>query len=239
VLFDEKGDELDGLIEKAKSIIAERAEILALVEKSKSQLSESEQLLGSARRRVSEEEFESAQAPGGLAVASKSALGAVAGAELNIKSIKLRLVRLHSKLAETEQRLPTAQADLARYRRDFADAAVEALGEEWDDAIGAIIRLLSMTWVIQLTCSSIYKEHSRAQPVNMISDANLGNPVKGHRGAAITGLLFRRAGGLNRSINKLYLEDPDASRLQGDLQRIKDRIAEVSADMSTDEGHEG
>ena len=239
MLFDEKGDGLDGLIEKAKSIIAERAEILALVEKNKSQLSESEQLLGSARRRVSEEEFEAAQAPGGLAVASKSALGDVAGAELNVKSTKLRLVRLHSRLAEIEQRLSAAQTDLDRYQRSFTDAEIEALGAEWDDAIGAIIRLLSMTWVIQLTCSSIYKEHGRAQPVNMIMDASLRNPIKGQRGAAITGLIFRRADGSKGIIERRYPEDPDASRLQGDLQRIKDRIAEVSADMSTDEGHEG
>jgi len=135
-------DPLDSLMSGAKTIVTERGRLLETIGKAETRLREAEAEVAGARERVTNEEFEAAQREGGLAIASKATQQALAEADLNAKSARLRLEGLRAGLNPIKERLEITWKALERYRDEFILDKVETASQEFDEVLKALIHAI-------------------------------------------------------------------------------------------------
>jgi hypothetical protein len=207
----------DNLLSEAQSIAAERAEILEAIQREEIELSGLQEKLATARGVVSAEEFEAAQTPGGLAIASKTAQQAVADGGLRVKSVGFRLRGLRDKLAGTEKELLHTWQKLERYRDDFLHQRIAEMQRQFDAEVEAALRLLFKARVLRKYCGA---NHGKAYNFHFSwgAESCFHNPLA-QSGNLIRADLFR-LGGKVGSIDNHWADDPAAAQLNSEIEAL-------------------
>ncbi len=222
-------DAFEKLLSKARAVLSERGKVLEGIRENESKLAAAENTLGAARTRVQKEEFDAAQSEGGLAIASRAASQAVEHAVLAARSIRLRLKGLRDKLAQVEEELSAARLALDQCEEEFLAGKLAEITAQFDEQIDSVIRMLSRVFVLRGHCGpGFVNKYNFAPSLFEFRMHNLARPS----GPVINQALFRDRDGKLRSFDKDRLDDPEASQLNGELQAMKDRIAEIGAEAA-------
>jgi hypothetical protein len=215
---------LNGVLAEAGSIAAERTRILDAIRKDESDLSEFEGERSSALKRVANEEFEAAQAKGGLAVASEAAQQAVAKVDLRIKSARLRLQGLRSKLAEAEKKLFATWKQLEQLRDEFLQNQFSKLADRFDEQIEAVVQLFRLGAALRISCVQSSKTVNFGEFT--CHRIFLYNPFR-PTGKFLEADLLRERGKEAAMLSHSWQHDPEARQLNSEIEAILARIAPI------------
>ncbi len=224
------GDRFEKLVSEARNVSGERADVLRSIRENEASLPTAEGALAAAQKRTAEEEFEAAQKPRGLAIASTAALEAVADAQLKVKSIKVRLTGLRTKLAGTDQRLSAVKSELLVYRDNFIGAKILELRDKFDDAIEALIPLLCETLALYDVCGDGVRAKCSFEPYQVLFQTIMINPVDRARSGIFNKQFSRTRDGHELAIRQNWRQHPEADQLCKSIQAITDRITEAVGD---------
>jgi len=220
-------DPLDALVAEVEKVLSERADVLAVIAKAEAKQSECEAELAAARERIAHEEYQAAQVEGGLAVASKAAQQRLAEAELQSKSARFRIRGVRDRMGAIEQRLMAAWAAVLRYRQEFTLGKIEALGQDWDEALTGLVRLVCKARALQFFIPRALPR-GLFHPASALAQIIVPNPFT--RQWYIQGEFIRNGERMVSSKHHLELS-PEGSALHDELQTLKERITGLAGTL--------
>jgi hypothetical protein len=223
-------DPFDALVEAAQAIVVRREKVLGDIRAAESNVADADDQVRAAGARVAAEEYAAAQEPGGLAVASKGALAAVAAAELAAKSCRLRLQGLQTKRAEIEGELVPAWSQLEAFRDEFFRQRADELAEEADRAVESLRGMICKALAFRHHVGAHYGEkYGQRLPLMINSFTSNAHSVIQGRQCSIQGGIFSGRGGKKWSLVEHWNRDAEASSLDAAIRSIKDRMLPIGA----------
>ena len=223
-------DPLDRVFSEAERIVAVRANLLTEIQKTEASLLTAEDDLSAVKRRASSEEFEAAQKPDGLALASDETQREATKAELKAKTIRLRLQGLQSQAGPIDAALLRAWADVESHFDAMLQERISDLSGEFDAAVDRLISLTCQALPLGKHAlrrlGGIDLWHTRFQNLQVF------NPLRLH-GGSIAGGLIKDGGKMRGALNNCWDQTPEARSLNEELLATEERLAPVAAIVKT------
>jgi len=218
-------DPFDALVEAAQGIVARREKVLLDILAAESRVVDADEQVRAAGAIVASEEWAAAQDPGGLAVASRGALAAVAGAELAAKSCRLRLDGLRARLNAIEESLEGTWAAIEKYRDEFLAGKIEAMSREFDEALKTLVHMICKARALSGVGFKWPKTHAPLNPVLNLAKCDVGNPFTGVRW--VQPFEFVRVGDRMIASRSHWRIDPEAAAFRDVIDAVNQRVHEV------------
>ncbi|MCX7015285.1 MAG: hypothetical protein NTW86_22475 [Candidatus Sumerlaeota bacterium] len=220
-------DPFDELLDAAQAIVAEREKVLGDILAAESNVADADGQVLAAGARVASEEYAAAQEAGGLAVASKGALAAVAAADLAAKSCRLRLQGLRTKRAGIEADLGPAWERLEGFRDDVFRQRAAELSEQFNAVVDSFRGLICKASALRRHAGG-HRGERYGYHIGAFNQMLLFNPIT-NNGSAIRGAIFSGPDGKNWSLDQHWDRDLGAASLDAAIQSIDDRISPIGA----------
>lgn len=220
-------DPFEALLSKARGIVSERAKILDGIRENEVRLRTEKERLTAAQKLVRQQEFDAAQAPGSLAIASEAAQQESVDAGLRVKSVNLRLEGMQSKLSQVEGNLSAVRGEMEEFTSTFLAERVAELGTQFDEAISQVIRLFCKANALYRGNERRIEKKPGCSPPAFMHAARLENPISRFGAAILDQDFFRTSDGKKQTFANHWMEDPDAEQLHRKIAGMKDRIAEI------------
>jgi hypothetical protein len=230
---------LDGLLAEAQRIAEQRAKALELIHQTEAALLAAEHDLTASQERQAQEEFEAAQADGGLAVASRETQQTVAKGELLVKSVGFRLRGLQPKLGTINEALLRAWEGVEAHIDAALAQQVSDLSDEFD---AAVENLISVAWkaIVIRKHAPRQLESRGAFGIDGVFSLSVFNPLRTLAamfvykpsevpGSGLHNGMVNWRGLLLGKLKDNWDASPEARALDGEMRAAEDRVAPISA----------